>query len=188
MLVCDNVLLQEPALLARLKLFLSCVQKPPSAAISASPVTLLTLLLMMFWKHTPALTPALVRVQISSFHNGFISVSALSALQSAVSLFYDVFQVILAQGSKRATDFPTMWYQSVTFYVNEMFLSFVFPGFVFLPSSWNFPAWTELTSLQVLSCLQWRGHTDCILSSTPSNPDSIVLIQTTGLIVWSWVV
>lgn len=139
MLVCDNVLLQEPALLARLKLFLSCVQKPPSAAISASPVTLLTLLLMMFWKHTPALTPALVRVQISSFHNGFISVFAPSALQSAVSLFYDVFQVILAQGSKRATDFPTMWYQSVAFYVNEMFLcSFVFPGFVFLPSSWNF--------------------------------------------------
>lgn len=131
MLVCDNRLLQEPALLLRLKLFLSCIQKLPSAAISASPVTLLTLLLMMFWKHTPALTPALVRVHISSFHNRFISVFALSAFQSAVSLFYDVFQVILAQGCNRATNFLALWYQSVALYVDEMFLSFVFPGFVF---------------------------------------------------------
>lgn len=128
-LVCDKLLLQEPALLPRLKLFLSCVQKPPSVAISASPVTLLTLLLMMFWKHTPALTPALVRVQISSFHNGFNSVFA--AFQSAVSLFCDVFQVILVQGSNRATNILTLWYQSVALYVDEMFLSFVFPSFVF---------------------------------------------------------
>lgn len=54
--------LQEPAPLLRLKPFLSCIQKPLSAATWASPVMLSTSQLMMSSEHTLALTPALVRI------------------------------------------------------------------------------------------------------------------------------